>query len=176
MSNASHGAVVLGAGPGEPAVDWPQVARYRDRMNSGLDDSAKARAMRDAGVDVLRGHGRIARPGAVDIDRRILETRTAQRPVVAVGRNARVDDIGLEQVGIEPGPRGIEVDDHCRAADDVWAVGDVTGVSPFTHVAAYQAQIACADMPGDARIADYPAIPRVVFCDPGAAAVGRLAL
>jgi pyruvate/2-oxoglutarate dehydrogenase complex dihydrolipoamide dehydrogenase (E3) component len=67
----------------------------------------------------------------------------------------------------------IVVDDHLRAADGVWAVGDVTGVAPFTHVASYQARIAAADILGRTVPADYRGIPRVVFSDPEVAAVGH---
>jgi dihydrolipoamide dehydrogenase len=98
---------------------------------------------------------------------------TAERLVVAVGRRPRTEDIGLDTVGIEPGDKGIEVDGFCRAADGVWAIGDVTGIAPFTHVAGYQARIACADiLDDDRRPADYKAVPRVVFTDPEVAAVG----
>lgn len=98
---------------------------------------------------------------------------SAERLVVAVGRKPRTDDIGLDTVGIEPGDKGIEVDAFCRAAEGVWAVGDVTGIAPFTHVAGYQARIACADiLDDDRRPADYKAVPRVVFSDPEVAAVG----
>jgi dihydrolipoamide dehydrogenase len=92
--------------------------------------------------------------------------------VVATGRRPRTQDIGLETVGIEPGQRGIEIDERCRAADGVWAAGDVTGVAMFTHVAKYQARIACADILGREAYADYRAVPRVVFTDPEVAAVG----
>jgi pyruvate/2-oxoglutarate dehydrogenase complex dihydrolipoamide dehydrogenase (E3) component len=92
--------------------------------------------------------------------------------LVAIGRVPRVTDIGLETVGIEPGAHGIEVDGRCRPAEGVWAIGDVTGVMPFTHVAMYQARIACADIAGQTVRADYTAIPRVVFSDPEIAAVG----
>jgi dihydrolipoamide dehydrogenase len=54
----------------------------------------------------------------------------------------------------------------------VWAIGDVTGKMPFTHVASYQARIACADIAGERVAADYSAIPRVVFSDPEVAAAG----
>ena len=64
------------------------------------------------------------------------------------------------------------IDERCRAAEDVWAVGDVTGVMLFTHVGMYQARIACEDIAGRPAHADYRAIPRVVFCDPEVAAVG----
>jgi dihydrolipoamide dehydrogenase len=95
--------------------------------------------------------------------------------LVATGRRARVRDIGLESVGIEPGPHGIEVDERCRAADGVWAIGDVTGVMQFTHVGMYQGRIAAADIAGEEPRASYDAIPRVVFSDPEIAAVGLTA-
>jgi pyruvate/2-oxoglutarate dehydrogenase complex dihydrolipoamide dehydrogenase (E3) component len=92
--------------------------------------------------------------------------------VVATGRRARTRDLGLETVGIEPTRRGIEVDEHCKAADGVWAAGDVTGIAAFTHVGKYQARIAAADIIGKPRVADYRAVPRVLFTDPEVASVG----
>jgi dihydrolipoamide dehydrogenase len=95
-----------------------------------------------------------------------------QELVVAAGRYPRVADLGLETVGVHPYGDGIKIDERCRAGDQVWAIGDVTGVMPFTHVAKYQARIACADIAGESVAADYSAIPRVVFSDPEIAAVG----
>jgi pyruvate/2-oxoglutarate dehydrogenase complex dihydrolipoamide dehydrogenase (E3) component len=92
--------------------------------------------------------------------------------LVATGRRARVHGIGLESIGIEPGARGVEVDERCRAGEGVWAIGDVTGVMQFTHVGMYQGRIAAQDIVGDDVRASYHAIPRVVFCDPEIAAVG----
>ncbi len=92
--------------------------------------------------------------------------------VVATGRRPRTKDIGLETVGIEPNPRGIAIDDRCRAADGVWAIGDVTGVAMFTHVGKYQGRIAATDILGKPAKADYRAVPRVVFTEPELAAVG----
>jgi pyruvate/2-oxoglutarate dehydrogenase complex dihydrolipoamide dehydrogenase (E3) component len=92
--------------------------------------------------------------------------------VVATGRRPRVADIGLEAVGIEPAPRGIAIDERCRAGDGVWAIGDVTGVAMFTHVGKYQARIAAADICGRPARADYRAVPRVIFTDPEVASVG----
>ncbi|HWF49731.1 MAG TPA: NAD(P)/FAD-dependent oxidoreductase [Solirubrobacteraceae bacterium] len=92
--------------------------------------------------------------------------------IVASGRHPRVADLGLETVGIHPYGDGIKIDERCRAGDQVWAIGDVTGVMPFTHVAKYQARIACADIAGEPVAADYSAVPRVVFSDPEVAAVG----
>jgi pyruvate/2-oxoglutarate dehydrogenase complex dihydrolipoamide dehydrogenase (E3) component len=60
-----------------------------------------------------------------------------------------------------------------RAANGVWAIGDVTGKGAFTHVAMYQAGIAVADILGqDGPGADYRALPRVTFTDPEVGSVG----
>jgi dihydrolipoamide dehydrogenase len=94
--------------------------------------------------------------------------------LVATGRRPRVHDIGLETVGIEPDPHGVPVDDRLRVADGLWAVGDVTGIWPLTHVGKYQARVAAANILGEQRTAHYEAVPRVVYTDPQAAAVGAL--
>jgi pyruvate/2-oxoglutarate dehydrogenase complex dihydrolipoamide dehydrogenase (E3) component len=94
------------------------------------------------------------------------------RLLVATGRRARVHDLGLENVGVEPGRRGIEVDAHMRAGDGVWAIGDACGIWPLTYVGKYQGRIAAANILGGEREANYEAVPRVVFTDPQAAAVG----
>jgi pyruvate/2-oxoglutarate dehydrogenase complex dihydrolipoamide dehydrogenase (E3) component len=94
------------------------------------------------------------------------------RLLVATGRRPRVDGLGLETVGIEPGRGGIAVDARMRAGDGVWAIGDVTGIWPLTYVGKYQGRIAAANILGRDRAADYSAVPRVVFTDPQVAAVG----
>jgi pyruvate/2-oxoglutarate dehydrogenase complex dihydrolipoamide dehydrogenase (E3) component len=278
------------AGLERPALHWDEVARYRDYMVSGHDDTKKTKALTEAGIEVVRARGRLDGPGRVRAGERTLEAedvviatgttsaippidglegvdywtnreataleavpasavvlgggpvgvelgqmlarfgaqttivealprllaretpavgdRLAEllraegidvrlgakaarvegtrvhlddggsvegdRLVVAVGRKARTDDLGLDTVGVEPTDRGtLTVDARCRAGDGVWAVGDVTGVAQFTHVAAYQAGVAVADMLGEPREADYRAVPRVVFSDPEVAAVGE---
>jgi pyruvate/2-oxoglutarate dehydrogenase complex dihydrolipoamide dehydrogenase (E3) component len=94
------------------------------------------------------------------------------RLLVATGRRPRVEGVGLETVGIEPDPHGVPVDDRLRVADGLWAVGDVTGIWPLTHVGKYQARVAAANILGNPRSAHYEAVPRVVYTDPQAAAVG----
>ncbi len=93
--------------------------------------------------------------------------------LVAAGRRPRVEDIGLDTVGIEPGKQGIEVDARMNAGDGVWAIGDVTGIWPLTYVGKYQGRVAAANILGENREADYSAVPRVVFTDPQAASVGE---
>ena len=59
-----------------------------------------------------------------------------------------------------------------RAGERLWAIGDVTGLWPLTHVGKYQGDIVAANILGEPREANYDAVPRVVFTDPQAAAVG----
>jgi len=96
------------------------------------------------------------------------------RLLVATGRRPRVHDIGLETVGIEPDPHGISVDAQLRAGDGLWALGDVTGIWPLTTTGKYQGDVVAANILGEPRVANYDALPRVVFTDPQAAAVGAL--
>jgi pyruvate/2-oxoglutarate dehydrogenase complex dihydrolipoamide dehydrogenase (E3) component len=97
----------------------------------------------------------------------------AERLLVAVGRRANLGDLGLDTVGLDANAPAIDVDDRMRAADGLWAVGDVTGKGAFTHVADYQARIATRDILGeDGPPADYRALPRVTFTDPEIGAVG----
>lgn len=94
------------------------------------------------------------------------------RLLVATGRRPRVDGIGLETVGVEPGPHGVPVDARLRLGEGLWAIGDVTGVRLLTHVGKYQGEVAAANILGEPREAHYEAVPDVVYTDPQAAAVG----
>jgi pyruvate/2-oxoglutarate dehydrogenase complex dihydrolipoamide dehydrogenase (E3) component len=95
--------------------------------------------------------------------------------LVATGRRPRVAGIGLETVGVEPDPRGIPVDEHLRAGERLWAIGDVTGIWQLTHVGEYQGDVVAANIAGEVRPANYEAVPRVTYTDPQAAAVGATA-
>jgi dihydrolipoamide dehydrogenase len=83
-----------------------------------------------------------------------------------------VDGIGLETVGVTADGRGVPVDGHLRAGERLWAIGDVTGLWLLTHVGKYQGEVVAANILGEPREADYAAVPRVVYTDPQAAAVG----
>jgi pyruvate/2-oxoglutarate dehydrogenase complex dihydrolipoamide dehydrogenase (E3) component len=287
-----QGKATRAAGIDTPGLDFPHLSDYRDFMVSNHDDSRRVANYEEQGVTVIKERGRLAGPGRVEVDGRVLQadaivvstgaeavtppipglseagfwtnreaTELTQIPasavvvgggavgvelaqflarfgsvvtlvqgpprladreepqigdllagileddgvelrlgrramsvraengtrvvsldngdevsgdalLVATGRRPRTENIGLETVGIEPGRRGIQIDERCRAAEGVWAVGDVTGVAMFTHVAKYQARIAAADILGRNAKADYRAVPRVIFTDPELAAVG----
>ncbi len=104
------------------------------------------------------------------------ETLRAAEILVAVGRKARTDGIGLETVGIEP-DGFLEVDDALRVGGGDWlyAVGDVNGRALLTHMGKYQGRIAADLIIGrDAEaLAESLGSPRVTFTDPQVAAVGK---
>ena len=97
--------------------------------------------------------------------------------LVAAGRRANTDDIGLETVGLNPGGY-LDVDDQLRVHDVaggwLFAAGDVNGRALLTHQGKYQARVVgdvVAGKPG-AAWADHRAVPRITFTDPQVAAVG----
>jgi pyruvate/2-oxoglutarate dehydrogenase complex dihydrolipoamide dehydrogenase (E3) component len=96
------------------------------------------------------------------------------RLLVATGRRPRVDDIGLETVGIVADGHGIPVDARLRAGERLWAVGDINGIWQLTHVGKYQGEVVASNILGEPRDANYDAVPRVVFTDPAAASVGAI--
>jgi dihydrolipoamide dehydrogenase len=96
--------------------------------------------------------------------------------ILGAGRGPRTAGLGLEAAGLTlTGRGGIAVDDRCQAGPGLWAVGDVTGVALFTHVAKYQGRVVADNILGRGRAASYEGIPRVVFADPEIAAVGLTA-
>jgi pyruvate/2-oxoglutarate dehydrogenase complex dihydrolipoamide dehydrogenase (E3) component len=134
-----------------------------------------AEALRADGIEVRLGESPTG--ARLDGDEYVLEFADGSqvrgdRLLVATGRRPRVTDIGLETVGITPDPRGIAVDARLSAGPGLWAIGDVTGLWQLTHVGEYQGRVVASNILGEHREAHYEAVPRVIFCDPQAAAVG----
>ncbi len=102
------------------------------------------------------------------------ETLTADRLLVAAGRRTDMAALGIGAMGLDESARGVETDERMRAAEGLWAIGDITGRGAFTHMSMYQARIAAADILGedDPETADYRAVPRVTFTDPEIGSVG----
>ena len=95
------------------------------------------------------------------------ETLTAEQLLVASGRRTSLKALGVASAGLDPDARTIRVDERMRAADGVWAIGDITGAGAYTHMAMYQADIAVRDILGEpGPAADYRAVPGVTFTDP----------
>jgi len=135
-----------------------------------------ARVFIDEGIEVTTGVAveRVERDGA-RIAARLADGRTvaAAQLLVATGRRTNLPELGVATIGIDDTQRFAPVDSSLRAADGVWAVGDLTGKGAFTHVGMYQARIATADILGAPHEpADYHALPRVTFTDPEIGSVG----
>ncbi len=152
----NHAERVLAGDPAPLGVALGEVLR-RDGIELILDAQATA-ARRDGEDYVLE----------LDDGREV----RGDRLLVATGRRPRVADIGLETVGIEADGHGIPVDAQLRAGERLWAIGDVTGLWPLTHVGKYQGEVVAANILGEPREANYDAVPRVVYTDPQAASVG----
>jgi pyruvate/2-oxoglutarate dehydrogenase complex dihydrolipoamide dehydrogenase (E3) component len=182
--------VVLGGGPvgSELAQAWHSfgadvaLVEAMDRLLPNEEPFAGeqvAQALRERGVDVRTGTKARAVHGQNDhltVELDDGEGVGGEEILVAVGRSARTDGIGLESVGVEV-DRWLEVDDQMRVGGSAWlyAVGDVNGRSLLTHMGKYQARIAADHVLGKdvAATADRRGSPRVTFTDPAVAAVGR---
>ncbi len=98
---------------------------------------------------------------------------SAAELIVAAGRKPNVEGLGLDDVGIRHGPRGIEVDAKMRTSvRSIYAAGDVAGRFAFTHSAANEASWAVRNMffPGSVEAASL--VPWCTFTDPELAHVG----
>ena len=97
----------------------------------------------------------------------------AEELLVAVGRRPNVEGLGLDEVGVKVGRRGIEVDERMRTSvPSIYAAGHVAGRFLFTHSAAYEAVRAVRDAfyPGKGRVTDF--VPWCTFTDPELAHAG----
>jgi pyruvate/2-oxoglutarate dehydrogenase complex dihydrolipoamide dehydrogenase (E3) component len=181
--------LILGAGP--VGVEMAQAVRRLGGEAVIIDmaehvlghepaplGEALGEALRSDGIElVLSANASAARRDGEDYVLEIDDGRELRgdRLLVATGRRPRVRELGLETVGVEPDAHGVPVDAHLRAADRLWAIGDVNGIWPLTHVGKYEGEVVAANILGQPRKANYDAVPRVVYTDPQAGAVGAAA-
>jgi dihydrolipoamide dehydrogenase len=186
MKEVPHRLLVLGGGPA--GVELAQVVRRlggESVVVEGADrvlprepsplGEALGEALQGEGIElVLNRRAAAARREGIEYVLSLEggEEVRGDRLLVATGRRPRVEGIGLESVGVTPDPHGIPVDEYLRAGDRLWAIGDVNGIWPLTHVGEYEGDIVAANIAGDPRPANYEAVPRVTYTDPQAAAVG----
>ncbi len=143
-----------------------------DEVRAGLEASGVAVRTGAKTTEVSRAGGEIR----IDLEGES-EPLAVDRLLVAAGRRARTEEIGLEDLGIQGGDY-LDVDDQMRVKSGpgwLYAVGDVNGRALLTHMGKYQARL-CADhiLGKDvAATADHVGPPQVVFTDPQVAAVGH---
>jgi pyruvate/2-oxoglutarate dehydrogenase complex dihydrolipoamide dehydrogenase (E3) component len=186
MADVPRRLLVLGGGPagvelaqavcrlgGEVAlVEGAEHVLAREPAPLG---GALAEVLRRDGIELVLGtHVAAARRDGDEFVLKLDDNRELRgdRLLVATGRRPRVNGIGLETVGVEANERGIAVDARMQAGERLWAIGDVTGIWPLTHMGEYQGDIVAANILGEPREANYEAVPRVTYTDPQAAAVG----
>lgn len=142
-----------------PGVDRDLVQplhRRLDKLFSAVHLGTKVSAIREIGSEVeadLEGRG----------------TERFDRVLVAVGRLAQSDGLGLEATRVRLTERGrfIQVDERCRTEDArIYAVGDVTGEPMLAHRAMRQGKVTAEVLAGRPAAFDNAAIPAVVFTDP----------
>lgn len=156
----------------------PQLVPGFDREMADL----LAIALQDRGIKVLTGTRleaivclpsgrlsvRVTGPGgAASLD--------ASCVLLATGRRPFLEGLGLEKVGLTPGPGGeLPVDEGMRTGvPGIFAAGDVVGGPMLAYVAFHQGMIAAENSLGlDGRRIDYRLVPRCVFSDPELAGVG----
>jgi dihydrolipoamide dehydrogenase len=136
---------------------------------------ALGEVLRHEGIEIVLGvQAKAARREGSDYVLELEDGRAMRgdRILVATGRRPRVQNLGLETVGVQANGHGIPVDSRLRAGDRLWAIGDINGIWQLTHVGKYQGEVVASNILGEPREANFEAVPRVVFTDPQAAAVG----
>lgn len=135
-----------------------------------------AEVFKREGIDLHTGvQIQAVRAGGDGVELELADGRTftAERLLVAAGRKQHIPEIGLDTVGLDPKARVLDVDDHMRVADGIYAVGDVTGKGPFTHVAVWQARVLIAHLLGRKEpFGGYAGLAWVTFTDPEIGRVG----
>ncbi|OGK91433.1 MAG: dihydrolipoyl dehydrogenase [Candidatus Rokubacteria bacterium GWC2_70_24] len=147
-----------------PGVDRDLVqplARRVEKLFAGVHLGARVAGLVDSGAVV---EARIEGQAAQVFD----------RVLMAVGRRAQSDGLGLETTRVRPDAHGvIPVDDRCRTEDPrIYAVGDVTGEPMLAHRAMRQGKVAAEAIAGRPAAFDNRAVPAVVFTDPEVAWCG----
>ena len=184
--------VVLGGGPigselaqsfarlGSTVTQVERSSRIMIREDEEVSELVQE-SMRADGINILTSHNAIRCEKEGDVKRLIVE-KDGQESVIefdallcAVGREARLEGYGLENLGIET-KRTIVTNDYLETLfPNIYAAGDVAGPYQFTHVAAHQAWYAAVNaLFGTFKKfrADYRVIPWATFVDPEVARVG----
>lgn len=178
--------IVIGGGP--VASEFAQVfARFGAEVSMLVRSRLLSRDEPDAGAllaEVFAAEGITVRSGIqakkVGHDGRRFTVHLddgclvhGQQLLVAAGRRTDLAALGVGAIGVDEHAPTIPVDERMRAAEGVWAIGDVTGHGAFTHMSMYQARIAAADILGQPTdSAQYRAVPHATFTDPEVASVG----
>jgi dihydrolipoamide dehydrogenase len=129
--------------------------------------------MRLDGINVMAGSAvkEISENGVTVRDQSI----EAEKVLVCIGRRPSINVPELNKCGVEFSERGINVNLEMRSTvQNIYAIGDVTGIFELAHVASKQGEIAAQNMMGTNSKMDYATVPACVFTYPEVAFVGDL--
>ncbi len=139
-----------------------------------------ARVYKKRGIEVrvgtkVKSLDRDASPMALTVEtadgQETLETEVV---LMAVGRKPNLEEIGLEEAGVEVEDGFIRIDEWCRtSAEGVYAIGDVAGQPMLAHKGSHEGIVAAEHIAGDAEHpVRYDNIPSVGYCHPEVASIG----
>ncbi len=158
------GARILGHDDAELA-DLLRARLADEGVRFRLETKATAVAREGDGIRLTLEHEGASEPLAADV------------LLVATGRQPNVEHVGLEAAGVDFSAKGIPVDARGRTnVSHIYAVGDVTGHFPFTHMSEHTAKVAVTHallkLP---QKVDTAHVPWVTYTDPELAHVGATA-
>lgn len=162
------------------------VIEYEDRILTGMDkDCARElqKAMKKLGVNFHLGHMVTSVKGLktkANVEFKKKNTEDVQSLsvdycLIAIGRKAYTDQLGLDKVGIAVDDRGrIQVNEHLETpVPGIYAIGDVIKGAMLAHKASEEGVLVAEIIAGESPHIDYNLIPGVVYTWPEVAAVGR---
>jgi len=193
MQELPRSMIILGGGV--IGVEWASmlndygvqvtIVEAADRLVPGEDSDvsqALARSLAARGVEILTGARLdLERTTVTDRDVRIRlniggdeRELAAEKLLVSIGRQANVDDIGLENTDIQVENGAIKVNEYMQTTEKhIYAIGDVNGILPLAHAAARQAIIAVEHFAGESPLPFDPLlVPRCIYSRPEAASFG----
>lgn len=101
------------------------------------------------------------------------KTLEAKKVLVSAGRAANIDNLGLDAAGIKVSNGKIFTDEYLKTnIANIYAVGDCIAGPQLAHKASYDGMVACDNIMGKKRKADYRFIPTCIWTDPEIACVG----
>ncbi|HEY7932583.1 MAG TPA: NAD(P)/FAD-dependent oxidoreductase [Solirubrobacteraceae bacterium] len=163
------------------------IVEAAQRLLAGEEQFASEQvrdALESAGVNVLTGVRASAvhrdpKTGQLTLELSDGRSLTGEQLLVAVGRRARTEELGLRELGLQPDGY-VEVNDTMQVPGHDWlyAIGDVNGRALLTHMGKYQGRLAAEHILGRAGGTSIPRSdgsrsPRVTFTEPQVAAVGH---
>ena len=146
--------------PQEDADAAKELAKQFGRRGITLHLETSAERVEDTGSGLVVHHG----GGSTEADLML----------VATGRGPTVENLGLEEIGVELDRRkGIAADEHRRTTvPHVYAVGDCAGYWQLAHTAFREGEVAAENAMGHEAVVDNRGVPRPIYTDPEIAGVG----